>query len=534
MTQDPRSVAGKRLTLDGHAQLLVIGAGPAGRAAALEAAAQGLSVVLVDENPVAADTMAADVPLHFGSRIGAAARNRAAMTEAMLRALPELEQVIDAGVDLRIGTACWGLYLNGTNMGWMPGPVAGLATAGEGTALLGFDQAIVATGRRDMGLAFPGWDAPGVMGAAAAQRLAGLYDALDGRRAVVMGSTAEALLAAIELQGRGIAVAAVIEQAAAPVGPPDLLAALHAAGIPLICDEVVTGVETGPTGVTAARTRTGVIPCDLVIQGIGAVPMVDLLAAAGCRIAFSAARGGFVPVLGAGAATSHPAIRAAGDCAGIWPGKSRDAAVAAAEGRAAALAAATGAETGAGAGAQTGASALPDPDAPAYDIDAYRKGWVRRSVVDAALPAVVCQCEEVTAREILELRPPRYLGWQAADNRPRTLDALLGAGPPDPDQVKRLTRAGMGACQGRRCREQVQALLALQAAVPLPAVPLAGYRAPVRPLTLAEACPRDEDPAFAQHWDSWFGMPRQWVPFWDVEPDYTVAGLAQEKPHVTE
>ena len=54
-----------------------------------------------------------------------------------------------------------------------------------------------------------------------------------------------------------------------------------------------------------------------------------------------------------------------------------------------------------------------------------------------------------------------------------SLAALLGDGPPNPDQIKRLTRAGMGACQGRRCREQVAALLALGGGVPLSAIPLA-------------------------------------------------------------
>jgi hypothetical protein len=65
-------------------------------------------------------------------------------------------------------------------------------------------------------------------------------------------------------------------------------------------------------------------------------------------------------------------------------------------------------------------------------------------------------------------------------------------------------------------------------------VPLAGYRAPVRPLALAAAAPREEDPAFGEQWDSWFGMPRQWVPFWDVDEEYTVASLAVEKPHASE
>lgn len=529
MKVDYRSVADKKLTVEGHAQLLVIGAGPAGLAAAIEGAQRGLSVVLVDENPVPFETMGESVPLHFGGRVGGAARNRNAMMEAMLESAPAIAEAFELGVDVRLGTACWGLYANGANLGWMPAPLAGLADEENGTHLVSFERAIVATGRRDMGLAFPGWEQPGVMGATAAVQLATRYGALDGSRAVVLGSTAEALLAALALRESGVGIAAIIEQASAPVGPADLVADVRAAGIELRCGEAVRAVETDLDGVSGAVTRAGTIACDLIVLGIGAVPMVDLLDAAGCRLAFQAERGGYTPVLDAEGRTSVDVIQAVGDCAGIWPAKSRDVTVAEAEARHAVAAAAASLGL-----AGEAAAPAPPPDEAAYDIGAYRKDWVRASIIEAAGEPYVCQCEEVTAREILEVRPPRYLNWQAADNRERTLAAILGEGPPNPDQIKRLTRAGMGPCQGRRCREQVQALLALQSAVPLGAVPLAGYRAPVRPLPLATAAPQNEDAAFGEQWDSWFGMPRQWVPFWDVDDEYTVASLAVEKPHASE
>jgi hypothetical protein len=105
---------------------------------------------------------------------------------------------------------------------------------------------------------------------------------------------------------------------------------------------------------------------------------------------------------------------------------------------------------------------------------------------------------------------------------------LLGEAPPNPDQVKRLTRAGMGVCQGRRCREQVAALLALGAGAKLGDIPLASHRAPVRPVPLSVAAETNEPGEMTEHWDTWFGMPPQYVPYWDAPRFYTVAGRATD------
>ena len=165
----------------------------------------------------------------------------------------------------------------------------------------------------------------------------------------------------------------------------------------------------------------------------------------------------------------------------------------------------------------------PGAPAPDQDLAAYRLDWVRSAVLGAQADPFVCQCEEVTAREILEVRPPRYLETKPDRRNTRELSTLLGNGPPNPDQVKRLTRAGMGLCQGRRCRDQVAALLALASDLPLGAVPLATHRAPVRPLPLRLAAPTSEDEGVRAHWDVWFGMKSQYRAHWDLPAKYTAA-----------
>ena len=535
---DRASVAGKQPPIEEATDLLIVGAGTAGLAAALAAAGRGVRITLVDENPVPVATMGEDVPLHFGGRIAASAANHNAVLESILRARPRIAEAIEAGVDVRLRTTVWGLFPQRHTTGWIEGHVAGLADE-DRTYLLRFGQAIVASGARDMGLAFEGWQRPGVMGALAAHRLARDYEALDCSCAVLLGSGTEALQIGNALMDAGMGLAAIVEQGEAVGGPSELASRLIAGGARLFTRHVIQqaqGDERRVAAVELARvdaqgnrlpddpTR---IPCDTVLLGVAAVPSIELLESAGCAVSFQAARGGHAPVLDESQRTSLPFVYAAGDCAGIWPTKTLSDQTACREGRVAALAAlrALGA---ARAGGEQEPPVCPDPTV--RDIGAERLAWVRAMTLRAGARAFVCQCEEVTAADILELNPPRYLGWR----RPAALDTRLASldpgCPPDPDVVKRLTRAGMGACQGRRCREQIAALVALGAGTGLAEVALATYRPPVRPLRLTQLAALPEAAAMSEGWESWFGIQSQWVPFWRLPGAHGAAEPDPDRP----
>jgi thioredoxin reductase len=536
--RDYASVAGKQPPIDESTDLLIVGAGPAGISAALTAAGGGVRVTLVDENPVPLQTMGEDVPLHFGGRMAPTVANRNAVLESILEARPQLAEAIDAGVDVRLGTAAWGLFPRRRTAGWIDGHVAGLADD-ERAYLLRFRQVIVAAGRRDMGVAFDGWQRPGVMGASAAYRLATTYGALDSRTAVLVGGGTEALQSGNALLDAGVRIAAVVEQAEAVAGPAELLARLLRSGTRLFTRHVVQQTIGDPSGVAAvrlARIRSDGsrlteplerIECDTLILAVAAIPAIELLEAAGCAVSFQAARGGHAPVIEGSQRTSLPFLYAAGDCAGIWPSKTLSDDVARREGRIAAAAALR-------------ALGVVDPDRPedaavspdpaVRDIALERLAWVRAMTLKSAAAPFVCQCEEVTAADILGLHPPRYLHWREDAADARRLGSVDPEAAPNPDVVKRLTRAGMGPCQGRRCREQIAALMALGGGSALADIPLATYRPPVRPLRLAQLAALPEAAAMGEGWESWFGIPSQWIPFWRLSPAHSGAESDAQEP----
>ena len=514
--QDPRSQVGKFAPPRERFDVVVIGTGPAGLAAALEAARAGLSVKLVDENPVAPGLVGLDVPLLYGGRADASIGAPQRMLEQMLASNPGLTEAFELGIDVALGTSAWGVFVEGDALHALPGRVVGLAD--EAMAwLCGFDQLIVAAGARDLVYSFDGADQPGVVGAVALSALIERYEAFDGRRLVVLGSDDLALTTAETALARGVAVAALIEVAPVPLGEPARIAALNARGIRVVTGSVVRSAVRGPFGVAGAVVAAvdgsrpdETIACDTICLAVGRVPVIDLLDAAGVRVVLDGTRGGFVPDSPDGVSTSLPSVFVAGDCAGVrrrlaTPDQ------AAAHGRraAAAVLAARGLASSEG----NAASSAPPPPSDADDQLPHRRRWMEALLSTGGTDVLVCPCEEVTRAELVGVQPPRYLGAPIPENRCRTLSAMAGEGAPSHDQMKRLTRVTMGPCQGRRCREQVAMVMAIGAGVPVSGIPLAGYRAPVRPLPLAVLATLPETAASEEQWDVWFGIPTQWVPY---------------------
>jgi thioredoxin reductase len=529
MTLDPASIEGKDPDASAHVAVLVVGGGPAGLSAAKTLAKVGIGTMLVEEHPVSPALMALDVPLHFGQRMmsgGATARR----LEQIIESTPGIAEAYELGIDVQLGVCVWGIFHSTRSTSDLQAPLlVGLADE-ERSWFVSCDRIIIASGSRDLAVGFPGWEKPGVMGALAALQLIERYDAFTGTSLLVLGAGALAHRLTQAAARKGIEVVGIVD-----VESTREETSGQSAGVPLYARHVlaeVRGTLEVESAVLVSVDDSGrplpqsrkIVACDTVVLAIGAVPTVDLLDSLGCRLDYVASRGGWVPRVDLHGETSVRRVYAAGDCAGLGADAGQEGLRVAAE-------------VAASLGARPSTATVHAQPAPAPDTSTARvRAWMHAQTQVSGLEVIVCQCEEVTRRELLELKAPRYVidatvtpaipaaGTPPAPCTPPArctppdLRSLASEGPLHQDQVKRLTRAGMGPCQGRRCREHVQLLLETAAGCAPGEVALARYRPPVRPLPLQVLALAHESEKLREHWVAWFNISTQWLPHWEVLP----------------
>lgn len=482
-------------------RVVIIGAGLAGCCAALEAAKRNFTVTLIDEHPQAPSIMSLDSPYFYGTRLPAILSDAGAVADRVLGANALLLDCLNAGIEVLTNTCVWANLIPGPNLQYTDEKRLGLAD-GERSWLLPYDDLIIATGARDLVLSFPGWQLPGVLGAQAAGALLTRYQALGGAKAVVLGSGNVGLRLARQLLDSGIEVAAVVEVAADVRGNPALHAELRAAGVVFRTSSVIDSA-IGEQEVRAVRLCTldqqalpvpgteESIDCDTVCIAIGAVPNIELAAQSGCKVIYDAARGGWIPETDDSGRSSLPHVYVVGEAAGVCEEGVLNSALYVEQAHRAAAAVGT-ALTAGWTPISASAAALIAPDAP--------NEWLRALLAQGGLSVVLCQCEEVTRGEYLAIEAPRYL----EPRERRRAGPIDASNRESQDFVKRMTRCGMGHCQGKRCREHAALLLAHANGQPVAAIVPGSYRAPVRPLPLSVIAGPDESEAVSRTWPIWF------------------------------
>ena len=450
--------------------VVVIGAGPAGLAAAATAAEADLSTLLLDENAGPGGQVwraIASTPVTKRDHLGADYWAGADLVQAVRTSGAEI---------IQRGTV-WSLDRH-LEVGMSVGGVSSFVTA---------RRVIVATGALERPFPIPGWTLPGVMTAGAAQTMlksSGLVP--DGPTVIAGQGPLLWLLAAqiLRLGGRIDRILDTTERrnyvAALPHAFGFITSPYFTKGLALMREvrakvPVVTGVtDLAAVGdgqlaaVTyAAGSRRETIPAELLLLHQGVVPNVNLAMAAGVEHRWDDVQLCWAPVLDAEGNTSVPGIAIAGDGAGI--GGAQAAVV---RGRLAACSA-----------IKTFAPVAKLPDAVTLRAELKRAERGRAFLDTLFRPArqfripsgntIVCRCEEVMAKDILD---------------------AVAIGATGPNQLKAYRRSGMGPCQGRLCGLTVTELMAQARCKSPQEIGYYRLRAPVKPITLAElaAIPKTE------------------------------------------
>lgn len=460
-------------------EVVVIGAGPAGLAAAGTAARAGAAVMLLDEQPEPGGQIYRAISRAPHSR-------RTLLGDDYAAGVPLLEAIEEPGVTYVPGATVWQLESNRA----LYYSVAG--TAHKVTPR----HVIIATGAQERPMPFPGWTLPGVMTAGAAQILLKSAGMVPDGPVVLAGSGPLLLLLAWQYARAQVPVDAIVETVPAVNhrrALPHALGALFGfdylwKGAALLrdlqsrrtvryhraCDLRAVGSEQ----VEALRFSTGGVehelPCRLLAIHQGVVPNVQLTRSLRAEHRYDELQRCWQPSTDDGGLTSVEGIAIAGDGAGI--GGARAAAY-----------------QGELAGQQAAASLGLLTVEAAQRQGASARGAMRRHLaarpfldalyapdpqfLDPPDSTVVCRCEEVSAGDVR-----RYVEL-----------GCLG-----PNQAKAYGRCGMGPCQGRLCGLTVSEIMAAARGVSPDEIGYYRIRPPIKPVTLGEVASLDEREGFSE------------------------------------
>ncbi|WFU44210.1 FAD-dependent oxidoreductase [Bradyrhizobium sp. CB82] len=453
--------------------VVVIGAGPAGLAATATASAAGLSTLLLDENPGPGGQVwraIASTPVTARDQLGAdywagadlVGEVRASKAEIIHRATVwSLDRHLEIGISV-----------------------------GGASAFVKARRVILATGALERPFPIPGWTLPGVMTAGAAQTMLKSSALVPDGRTVIAGQGPLLWLLAAQILRLGGRIDRILDTterknylAALPHAFAFVTSRYFTKGLAMMREvKAKVPVTTGVTELAAtgegqlasvsyvAGSRREAIPADLLLLHQGVVPNVNLAMAAGIEHRWDDLQLCWSPVLDGDGGSSIEGIAIAGDGAGI--GGANAAVV---RGRIAARAALE-ALSPAAAAKLTSMTTLKAALAQAERGRAFLDTLFRpaRQFRIPADDTIVCRCEEVTARDIVD---------------------AVAIGATGPNQLKAYRRTGMGPCQGRLCGLTVTELMAEARGKTPQEIGYYRLRAPVKPITLAElaAMPKTED-----------------------------------------
>lgn len=290
--------------------MLVIGAGPAGLSAAIEAAKKGIRPIVFDENAKPGGQLFKQIHKFFGSKEHKAKVRGFKIGEELLQ---EAEKY---GVEVVLNATVVGLYSEKE------------VTVRVGDEIKHYkgDAVLVATGASENMVHFKGWTLPGVIGAGAAQTMMNLHHIKPGKKVLMLGSGNVGLVVSFQLLQAGCEVVALADAAPRVGGYGVHAAKVARCGVPFYLSHTIVEAKGTDRVTSVVIGQVGpdwkVIPgtekefeVDTICLAVGLSPMSQLLNQAGCQMKDT--KGGYVPDCKEDGSTSVPGIFAAGDVSGI-------------------------------------------------------------------------------------------------------------------------------------------------------------------------------------------------------------------------
>ncbi len=297
--------------------ILIVGAGPAGLSAAIEAAKCGAQVLVVDENSKPGGQLFKQIHKFFGSR-----RHHAGVRGIDI-GTELLQEVESLGVEVLLNTVAYGIYTHDEGVA--------LAVNGEEGVIVHPKKIIMATGASENPLAFPGWTLPGVVGAGAIQTMINVNRVPVGERVLMIGSGNVGLIVTYQLLQSGAEVAGIVEAAPVLGGYGVHSAKVRRAGVPIytghtILEAVPNEDMTGVKGAVIAKVDDHFQPikgteffveADCIGIAVGLTPDIALPSMARVTFTNGGRLGSQVPLHDRDMMTTQDGIYVAGDVAGV-------------------------------------------------------------------------------------------------------------------------------------------------------------------------------------------------------------------------
>jgi sarcosine oxidase subunit alpha len=432
-----------------HADVTVIGGGPAGLRAALAAAGQGAHVALLEEDP------------WLGGHLR--------YSREILDGQPAFQHVAELvghvedhpGIAVHKRTLAFGWY----DHNWIG------AVGGQRLFKLRARTLVVASGTYEYPPVFENNDLPGVMLASGARRLLHLWGVLPGKRAIVVSANRRGLQTALDLIQAGVEVPLVAELREGPES--ELFDQLRDAGVEVLTDTTVAKA-TGGRSLTGVQLRdrksdeSRQLDCDLLVLACGFMPADGLLHQAGGKFAWREELSEFIP-------TQLPAtIFAAGEAAGTHRLEDIE-------------------REGQMAGLEAAVAAGFDGEAIAERIARLNQSVAERRATCqpwSALPSpppegkkdFVCLCEDITKADVAHSIQEGY-------------DSV--------ELLKRYSTISMGPCQGKMCNMNAMRLAAHYNHQPVAQTGTTTSRPPVRPVSLGTLAGRPMEPVRVSPMHAW-------------------------------